>query len=216
VISKDLNYEIFIVDNNSNPEELEILNNFIKFQNYNNVNFITSYANLGFSGGNMLGAQNAVGEYYVFVNNDTLFYEDTFSKLYIYMQENKEIGVSTCISKNKDGINFECFDHFIGVRKIIFGRWLLESLFKKPKRRTKFTKPIEVDAIQGCFMFFDKKAFLEIKGFDEKIFLFYEEIDICKRLKDRGYKVVFNPISYFTHFQGASTKLSFLKKREET
>lgn len=214
VIGDKLNYEIFVVDNKSENIEVSKLKDYLFFKSYKHVYFIESDANLGFSGGNMLGAKQANGDFLVFVNNDTLFHEDTFTKLYEFMVQNKNIGVSTCLSKDKNGKNFASFDHFIGIRKVLFGRWLLENVFKKPKRKKVYHNPIEVDAVQGCLMFFDRKVFYKIGGFDSNLFLFYEEIDICKRVKKEGYKVIYNPISYFIHFNGSSTKNSISKKSE--
>ncbi len=214
VIGDKLNYEIFVVDNKSENIEVSKLKDYLFFKSYKHVYFIESDANLGFSGGNMLGAKQANGDFLVFVNNDTLFHEDTFTKLYEFMEQNKNIGVSTCLSKDKNGKNFASFDHFIGIRKVLFGRWLLENVFKKPKRKKVYHNPIEVDAVQGCLMFFDSKVFNKIGGFDSNLFLFYEEIDICKRVKKEGYKVIYNPISYFIHFNGSSTKNSISKKSE--
>lgn len=214
VVSRQLHYEIIIIDNNSSENEVIELRGKIKNFNCNNIIYIESNENLGFSGGNMLGADVAKGKCIAFVNNDTIFHEDSFSILYNFMQDDKSIGVSTCLSKNKEGKDFACFDHFIGIRKEIFGRWILEHIFKKPKRKKTYKKPIIVDAVQGCLMFFDRKAFFDSGGFDKKIFLFYEEIDICKRLKDKGYKSMYYPETFFIHFQGASTKNAIHKKIE--
>lgn len=214
VIGIKLSFEIFIVDNKSNSDEVIVLKEYLHKKSFNNVFLIESDVNLGFSGGNMLGAEKAKGDYLAFVNNDTLFHEDSFKMLFEFMEQNKSVGVSTCLSKNKEGKDFACFDHFIGSRKLILGRWVLENIFNKPKRKVVYNNPIEVDAVQGCLMFFNRKVFYEVGGFDTNLFLFYEEIDICKRVKQKGYKVVYNPKSYFIHFQGASTKNSFSKKAE--
>lgn len=214
VLGDKLKYELFIVDNNSNLDEVVMLKEYLNNREYSNVFLIESVTNLGFSGGNMLAVEKAKGDYLVFVNNDTLFHEDSFIELYGFMEQNKSVGVSTCLSKNKEGKDFACFDHFIGIRKLIFGRWILENVFSKPRRKVVYNSPIEVDAVQGCFMFFDSKVFYEVGGFDTNLFLFYEEIDICKRVKQKGYSVVYNPNSYFIHFQGASTKNSISKKSE--
>lgn len=211
-ISKDLNYEVIIVDNKSKVEELNFLkDNLVK---QSNLLLIESKDNLGFSGGNMIGASKAKGEYFAFVNNDTFFVDDCFSILINYIEKHEKIGVITCLSKNSKGVDFCSFDHFIGIRKSIFGRLLLETFFNKPKRKKKYTVPIEVDAVQGCFMLFKKNIFFQVGGFDTKLFLYYEEIDICKRLKGIGYSSVFFPTTYFTHFQGASTKKSISLKSE--
>lgn len=214
VIGESLTYEVFIVDNKSIENEYYKLNDFLMRKSFNNITLIQSEVNLGFSGGNMLGVKNAKGEYLVFVNNDTYFHENSFMVLFEFMEKDKSIGVTTCLSKNSNGENFSSFDHFIGIRKIIFGRWLLENIFDKPKRKEIYRHPIEVDAVQGCLMFFDSKVFNIVGGFDSNLFLFFEEIDICKRVKQIGYKVVYNPKSYFIHFQGSSTKNSIHKKTE--
>lgn len=215
VISRNLIFEIIIVDNSSIDDELFYLKKELQLISFSNLTLIESDSNLGFAGGNMFGVKDAKGKYLVFVNNDTLFYEDSFSLLYNYMEFNTSVAVSTCLSKNKEGEDFCSFDHFIGLRKLILGRWVLELIFNKPKRKNRiYNSPIEVDAVQGCFMFFRKDIFLEVGGFDTNLFLYYEEIDICKRIKDKGYKSVFYPNTYFTHFQGISTKNSVSKKSE--
>ena len=192
IIDSNLSYEIIVVDNCSTEAELTYLKDNIN--DYKNLVLIESFVNLGFSGGNMIGASRATGEYFAFVNNDTLFSEDCFSILINYLEKNKNVGVITCLSKNSEGVNFYCFDHFLGIRK--------------------FDYPIEVDAVQGCFMMFKKLIFNEVGGFDTNLFLFYEEIDICKRLNDKGFTSVFYPSTYFTHFQGISTVKSMGMKNE--
>jgi GT2 family glycosyltransferase len=205
---------MIVVDNCSNAAELQFLKENLNFNNHKNLVLIESTANVGFSGGNWIGAARAVGEYFAFVNNDTLFSEDCFSILIQYLEKNEKVGAVTCLSKNSEGVNFCCFDHFLGIRKFLFGRFLLETFFNKPKRGKEYVHPIEVDAVQGCFMLFRKVIYEEVGGFDTNLFLFYEEIDICKRLKDKGYSSVFYPSTYFTHFQGVSTGQTIGMKKE--
>ena len=214
VISTDLSYEIIIVDNCSVAKELLLLKEYLNSPKIHHCTLIESKINLGFSGGNMIGVAKSKGNYLAFVNNDTFFVEDSFSILLDYLEQNINIGVITCLSKNREGIDFCSFDHFIGIRKSIFGRFFLETFFNKPKRKKTYDKPLEVDAVQGCFMLFKRDVFFEVGGFDTNLFLFYEEIDICKRLKDKGYSSVFFPTTYFTHFQGGSTKKSITIKGE--
>jgi GT2 family glycosyltransferase len=215
VIAENLIFEIIIIDNSSTEDDLYYLKKELNLISFDKISLVESDINLGFAGGNMLGVKYAKGKYLVFINNDTLFHQDSFSLLYNYMEVNIFVAVSTCLSKNKLGEDFCSFDHFIGLRKLILGRWVLELIFNKPKRKNRiYNSPIVVDAVQGCFMFFRKDVFLEVGGFDTNLFLYYEEIDICKRVKDKGYKSVFYPKTFFTHFQGISTKNSVSKKSE--
>jgi GT2 family glycosyltransferase len=123
ILSKDLSYEIIIVDNCSVAEELLLLKEYLNSPKIHHSTVLESEINLGFSGGNMIGVAKSKGNYLAFVNNDTFFVEDSFSTLLNYMEQNAKIGVITCLSKNREGIDFCSFDHFIGIRKSIFGRF---------------------------------------------------------------------------------------------
>ena len=58
---------------------------------------------------------------------------------------------------------------------------------------------VEVDWIAGMFMLFRSRCFAEVGGFDERFFLYYEDVDICRRLRSKGYSVVFNPGATVIH-----------------
>ena len=108
------------------------------------------------------------------------------------------------------------FDHDKGLRKLIFGRSFLEAINpqKYPKRKLQHKVPLEVNFVNGAFMFFRKKQFEEVGGFDTNIFLYFEEMDICYRLRKRDYKCVLLPKAKIVHFQGASTGISTALKKE--
>ncbi|MFV0237345.1 MAG: glycosyltransferase family 2 protein [Flavobacteriales bacterium] len=217
VIHENITHEIIVIDNHSLLNDYSALEKKLH-KNHPDVLLKRSCFNSGFASGNMYGSQHATGKYLLFINNDTLFYQDCFTPLFNYMEKNKQVGVSTVKVFDKEK-NLGCsFDHFIGLRKHFLGRTILEKYFKKPKRKNNpYKNPIEVDAVQGCFMFFRAQSFAHIGGFDTNIFLYYEEIDICKRLKNKGYKSIFHPNSSFTHFEGgSSTQLGYLKKLELT
>jgi len=80
-----------------------------------------------------------------------------------------------------------------------------QKYYSKKHGADNLNKPFEVDMVSGAFMFFNTKAYEICGGFDPKIFLFYEEMDICTRLKQKGYTTVFYPESTFIHYQGKSS-----------
>lgn len=218
VLYKPSNYEIefIIVDNCSQKEDYDsLLKHMPELNKLANIKLVRSNVNLGFGAGNMFGTQFSKGKYLAFINNDVLFTEDCFSSLVTFLKENTKCGVVTPQQVNEKDKPTTCYDYFHGIRKELFGRKLVEYTSKRVKREAKYyTKNVNVDFIQGCFMFFKAEIFSEIGGFDTNLFLYYEEMDVCYRLKKMGYSSWLCPKTTFLHLHGASTNKSFLIKKE--
>ncbi len=213
--AKNISYEIIIVDNCSKIEDYKNLKKILS-EYSNNVTIVRSNINTGFGGGNMIGAQNTKGKYLAFINNDIIFIEDCFTSLIDFMENNKNAGVITPQQINEKNEPANYFDYFCGLRTMFLGRWAVELTSNKIKRRKILYKnPVLADLISGCFMFFDSQIFLEVEGFDTNIFLYYEEMDICYRLKKKGYLSYLVPKTKFIHLQGGSTKLINYDKQKE-
>ena len=209
-----ISYEIIVVDNCSKIEDYTNLKTVLK-KFKNQVKIIRSNINTGFGGGNMLGTQYASGKYLAYINNDILFTEDCLSSLKGFMETNLTVGVVTPQQLNRHNKPTSCFDYFHGLRKEFFGRWMVELTSKRVKRETKLYKEtVCADFIQGCFMFFDAQKFAEIGGFDTNIFLYYEEMDVCFRLKQKGYTSCLYPETTFVHLHGESTAKNYIIKKE--
>jgi len=203
-----LDIEIIVVDNNSKFEDYSVLKE--KLPITNQVKLYRSIINTGFGGGNMFGAQFANAKYLLFLNNDAFLQNDCLSILYNYMEEHPEVGVSTAQNYNEKGKHVASFDHNKGIRKLIFGRGFLEKYFSKnhPKRKIEYSNPITVNYVNGAFMFFKSEVFATVGGFDTNIFLYFEEMDICHRIKLLNYTSVLVPKAKITHYQGVSTGMS--------
>ena len=210
----DFPNEIIVIDNNSNHNDYNSL--IYGLKKYPNLIIKRSIINTGFGGGNMFGSQFASGDYLLFLNNDVVFRNNAISIALNFMESNPNVGV--CTAQNFDEHNnfVPSFDHDKGLRKLIFGRSFLEAINpqKYPKRKLQHKAPLEVNFVNGAFMFFRKKQFEEVGGFDTNIFLYFEEMDICYRLRKRDYKCVLLPKAKIVHFQGASTKISKAQKKE--
>lgn len=211
---KNISFEIIVVDNCSKIEDYKNLKTILA--DFNDVVKIArNNINSGFGSGNMFGTQFATGKYLAFINNDIIFVEDCFTSLITFMQSNPKVGVCTPQQYNKDRNPVTCFDHFHGIRKELLGRSFIELTSKKVKRESKhYTENVAVDFVQGCFMFFDTQKFAETGGFDTNLFLYYEEMDICYRLKQKGYTSMLVPETKFIHLHGESTNVNYLIKQE--
>ncbi|MEM5564260.1 glycosyltransferase family 2 protein [Psychroserpens sp. AS72] len=200
--TKDVNYEIIVVDNNSSYEDIETLSAFLEGKP---ITFLKSKVNLGFGGGNHFGYQFAKGNHYAFINNDAELTENSLLKLLNYSNKNKKAGVIGLHQVNKDNERFKySYRQFIDLKYHLFKQKKPQKYYSK-KTNSDLTSPFEVDIVSGAFMFFKKEAYEVAGGFDPNIFLFYEEMDICLRLKDKGYQTIFYPESTFIHYMGQSS-----------
>lgn len=201
--TEGLDFEIIVVDNNSASADVGALEGLLENKN---VKLIKSKSNLGFGGGNLLGYHFAAGDYLAFINNDVVLTENSLFKLFHYIRSEENIGVLGLHQVGERGERFEySARQFIGLRHHLLGSSSSQKFYAKKYGPKNLDKPFEVDMVSGAFMFFDTKKFEEAGGFDPNIFLFYEEMDICLRLKRKGYATVFYPGSSFIHYQGKSS-----------
>ncbi len=212
--SEGINYQIIVVDNNSTLDEYKILKD--NFPKDSNCELYRSTINTGFGGGNMYGVQFAKADYLLFLNNDAMLLNDCLGILLNFMKENPKVGVSTAQNFDENNHHVPSFDHNKGLRRLLFGRGFLEknNSIQYPKRKKEYHNPLEVNWVNGAFLFFDSKAFSEIGGFDTNIFLYWEEIDLCHRLRINGYSSFLVPEAKILHYQGVSTGFSKALSKE--
>ncbi|MFT5646626.1 MAG: GT2 family glycosyltransferase [Aureispira sp.] len=206
--SETIPYEIIVVDNNS---ELSDYKNLKKhFPNQPNITLHRSNINTGFGGGNMFGSQFANARYVLFLNNDAMLKNDCISILYQFMEDNQKVGVCTAQNYDEHDTFVPSFDHNKGIRRLLFGRSFLEKINPKvyPNRKKEYTTPLEVNWVNGSFLFFRNDAFEKIGGFDTNIFLYCEEMDLCNRLRLQGYSSVLVPQATILHYQSKSSGFS--------
>jgi GT2 family glycosyltransferase len=214
--SENINYQIIITDNCSQKEDYLKLKTFCDTLNHPNLELHRNNINVGFGAGNMFGIQYANAKYFAFVNNDTLFLNDCLSILKNALDSNKNIGIAGAQAFRENGDFMVSLDHFASPCKEILGRSFLELINsrKYPKRKKKYTNPIQVNFVPGSFMFVRAIDFYEVGGFDTNIFLYYEESDLCLRLAKNSKFAYLIPEAEFIHFHGVSTPRSILIKIE--
>ena len=214
--SKNIQFQIIITDNCSEKEDYLKLKTFCDQRNYPNLQLYRSNINSGFGGGNMFGVQFANAKYLAFINNDTLLKNDCLSILKKALDDNHNIGIAGAQAYKENGDFMISLDHFASPVREIIGRGFLETINPKkyPKRKKRYTTPLQVNFIPGSFMFVRTKDFNEVGGFDTTIFLYYEETDLCIRLSKKSKFAYLIPEAEFIHFHGASTEKSLAIKKE--
>lgn len=208
-----LEYEIIVVDNASEPDQYDLL---WPLQDFSEVKIIRSRLNGGFASGNMMGIQYAKGEYYLLLNNDTLFQNDVLSIFYEYAQENSDIGLMTGQLFHEDGSRSSSYKKFPALANKLFGNTLVRLINPNdfPSNKALLSQPTEVSVVSGSCMFFRREVFDAIGGLDTVFFLYCEEEDVSKRVWDYGAKVVFLPDARIIHLEGASTGRNLAIEKE--
>lgn len=212
-IPETFSHEIILIDNNSGVDDYALLADHFKEDKQTKI--IRNRKNLGFAGGFMTGALQSNGDFLFFVNSDVLVIEDSFTPFINLMNEQKNIAVCGGQILTGEFQHEKSFDHFVTFGYKLLGCWLYEKINPRKKTRTKeYATPVDVDMTHGCYMVFRKKYFDEAGGLDTNIFLYYEEMDICKRLRQRGLRVVMEPRTKIVHLGGASTPKNLSIKKE--
>ncbi len=203
--SKDVNYEIVVVDNASESDDYSHLLNSIG--NLPQVSIICNRINNGFAGGNMLGVNSAHGKYYFFINNDCQLLNDTGSIMKSFMDAHDDIAVVTAkVTDEKEHFS-SSYKQFPSVIKQWFGNSVHRALSSKsfPSNKMHLETPTAVEIISGACMFFRAEDFNTIGGFDTIFFLYCEEEDICKRVWNYGKQIYFLPEAEVFHAGGGSS-----------
>lgn len=192
--------EVLVVDNNSQDKTVEEIKKFGK-----KVILIESLENLGFAKACNLAASKATGNYLFFLNPDTEILNNALDKLVEFADNHPEAALIAPQLIKKNG------EIQPSVKKLptILGV-ILEYYFRQTGTYHEFipngNEPVEVEAVYGAAMLIKKEIFQKIKGFDERYFIYYEDLDLCKKIKKLGLKVVYYPNARVVHEVGASVK----------
>lgn len=211
------NFEIIIIDNASENSDYVKLKLGVDNAKNRNLKLVRSKFNLGFGGGNMLGVQYAIGEFYVFMNSDVILKEDSISIMIDFLNKNKNTSIVGCQAVNQDGEKFKGFDYGLSLANELFSNSVLQFVNKKkyPSRIVSTKNPLLVDSVAGSLFTCVANDFDSIGGFDTNMFLYYEEKDLAFRIKKYLKKDIYLlPFTEYIHLKGKSTKASQKIKNE--
>ncbi len=203
--NEDVVGTVFIVDNNSSDKSL---NDVI---NYEKVRVIKNEDNNGFSKACNQGFKLCTSPYVLLLNPDTQLFETTLKQCVSFMREHLEIDILGCQLLNDVGnISYSCarfptpdryFFDITGMSKFapkIFTPALLMTDWDHKDSR-------KVNQVMGAFMFMRLPIFKQYGYFDERFFVYYEELDFSKRIYDAGGITYFNATIKAIHSGGGTT-----------
>ncbi|PIQ73474.1 hypothetical protein COV58_02325 [Candidatus Roizmanbacteria bacterium CG11_big_fil_rev_8_21_14_0_20_36_8] len=198
-----LSFEVIVLDNASSDGSVQRLE---EFKNkYENFRLIRSSVNLGFSKGNNLAVRQASGNYILFLNSDIIVKKGAIEKLHAFAVENNN-DVKFCGGKlfNKDNTPQSSTGPFYSL-PVVFGALFLKGDYWGLTRSSPNVN-CQKDWVSGACLMTEKSTFQKIGGFDEKIFMYMEEIDLLYRAKKQGYNTYFCQEAEFIHLGSGSSQ----------
>jgi len=198
--------ELVIVDNDSGDDSVAILKEAIRKENYKNMHVIANAENVGFGKGCNVGAKEAKGDYLLFLNNDTIVKDAGISAMTEYMQEHKHIAILGGQLRNSDNSLQASAGKFYTPVNALF---LLLGLQRFGLLDTSPRHIAQVDWVKGGLLMIRKEVFHQLSGFDEKIFMYIEDMELCYRANEAGFKTYFYPDVMVVHKEHGSTNRSF-------
>ncbi len=203
--TKDIDFDIWVVDNASSDSSVETIKQKFPF-----VNLIESESNLGFGAGNNLALKKCDAKYVFCLNTDTILMNNAIKTLYDFMENDAGIGVCGGNLYEADGVTHnESFGNLETLKELVLLTFKLDRLFncrlEKIDRTNKDNETKEVGYICGADMMIRKEALDKAGLFDEDFFFYYEESELQARIKDCGYKIFINPDARIIHLSNASS-----------
>jgi len=198
-----IKYEIIIVDNNSGDD----LRDFTARSQQPTL--INSPKNLGMGGGNNLGIKKATGEFILILNPDTVIKNDAIKVLVDYLRVNPVAGMVGPKLLYPDGSLQSSCARFPNFFMPVLRRTFLGDYFKTIRDQSMMAdfdhnSIKEVDWLMGSCLLFRRSLILssgEIFNplFDERYFMYFEDVDLCRQIRAKGFKVVYNPEAIVIH-----------------
>jgi len=203
-----LRVQTIVVDNCSADGSREMVQ-----REFPEVLLVCSDVNLGFAGANNLGFKSARGRYIVLLNSDAFLAEEALERSVQHMDENPRVGLGGARLMGRDGSwqpsarKFPTLLDDLIVRSGLAARFPHSRFFGRFDRTwANIMDPAEVDWVPGAYSIIRAEALVTAGPFDTRFFLYYEEVDLCRRIKQLGYSVCYWPDVSVIHIGGESSR----------
>jgi GT2 family glycosyltransferase len=192
--TKYSNFEIILIDNGSTDGSVDSLRDILQNPR---MRLLRLRENLGYGRACNLGAQTASGETLAFLNNDLVFLPDWLEPLILFLQNNPTVGViQPKLVSRQDPQRLDAAGGFMDI---------FACAHERTVQSAGFVRPTEVFYAKGAALLVSSELFLRLGGFDDDIFLFGEDTDLCWRTWILGRRVMCVPETVVLHVGGGTT-----------
>lgn len=207
--------EVIVVDNDSDDGTAEAVK-----ENHPEVVVIKSGGNIGFGRANNLAIKYASGDIVFFLNSDALITSNTLEVIGQAFSEDQQLGVLGCKLMEDDGTIQKSVRGHPNFTAILYSDtplnllWFLKPAYERYRQKNfDFSREQFVDTVMGAAMAVPKHILDKLGGFDPIYFMYYEEVDLCRRIGEAGYLVKYIPTTTVFHIGGASSSLARARMR---
>jgi GT2 family glycosyltransferase len=193
--------EVIVVDNKSDDGTLEEIKT-----RFSDFIFLSNDVNGGFGNGCNKGARSATGEYLLFLNPDTESSEKSIGDLLYIAKQNPAFTILSCRQISYSGKESKAIGDFPEFYNLT---GLMRSVLKKKKAHLLSGDIIFPDWVSGSVIMISNDEFRKLNGFDDDFWMYYEDVDICKRAVNSGGRIAFCRNITVTHNHGGSSRINF-------
>jgi GT2 family glycosyltransferase len=208
--TRGISFEIIVVDNASQDGSPDMIKRDFPF-----VILLENKENAGFGKAHNYAFGVSIGRYFLILNSDTYIHPKTLRRMIAFMDKQPEVGITGCKTYVDDESTFVMHRHPVpSITNFIilyteFGilfpqSFLCKNYWNKSYELWETQESLEVDAVEGCAILIRRETFQHIGGFDENYFLFFEEEDLFREVKKKGWKIFYLPSARITHYVNKS------------
>jgi asparagine synthase (glutamine-hydrolysing) len=204
-----LQHEVIVVDNDSTDGSQSMI-----ATEFPDVTLIANQENVGFGRANNQGMAVANGRWFLLLNSDAALTDDSVVGLIEKLREQPAIGVAHCRLVSPDGTMQHTTYRFPSIRLAILDNLGISRLLGAKRREELLggywdqSSERDVDSVAGAFMLLRREVYEETRGFDERIFMYGEDIEWCARIHERAWRVRYFPeVTVLHHDHASSEKL---------
>lgn len=212
-MSSSLSAEVIVVDNASSDLSAETAHSFPVPKKYAKVKLIASSTNLGFGKANNLAAAAAKGNYLLFLNSDALIRAGALRQMHQFLNQQPTVGIASCQLLNPDKTIQPQGGYLPRLSTVAIWAFFIDDLpaiqqiipsYQLRRQSFFIGRPREIGWVGGTAMWVRRDAWMQLGGFDEKIFMYGEDVELCLRARRLGWKVMVNPQAHVVHLGSAS------------
>ncbi len=212
--SQGVTYELIVVDNGQSAATEGLL------KSYAGAQYVRNPDNLGFAAAVNIGMRLRTGKYVLLLNPDTSFSPDTLTKMVAHLDRDQNVGIASCVIRYPNGELQESIRRFPTMKDQLLILLKVPHLFRTraiDRYMMKDVDPMQtqdVDSIMGAFMFIRNEVLEQIGLFDERYFIWFEEVDFCKMTHDAGWTIRHYADVEILHHKGHMfNKLATIRKQ---
>lgn len=199
-------WEVIVVDNASSDGSQDMVRH-----SFSDVRLIANSANVGFAAANNQAFDIARGRYLLLLNNDTRVLPAAIDGLVAFADQHPEAGIVGPRVLNPDGSLQRSCRSFPSLSSLLWRALYLDKLFPHNPylgahtlSHWDYASVRRVDAVTGCCMLVRRELLKTVGGLDEGYFMYFEELDWCRRVQQAGWQVLYTPAAEIVHYGGRS------------